>query len=74
MNREEFINYIESIGFKSSGGWYTYKNHMIYLYGGFYVFLINNKTICKNVYTYITPLNEHFKKELRSIKIKQLLR
>ena len=46
---------------------------MIYLYGGFYVFLINNKTICKNVYTHITPLNEHFQKELRSFKLKQLL-
>ena len=74
MSREEFKMYIESIGFKYNGhGYYVYKEYEINLYidhydfnnGSEWVFYINFD---------IRPFDMYFKRELRSFKLKELLR
>ena len=72
MNKEEFKNYIESIGFKSdtSAFYYVYKECEIYLHGDFYSFSNGSEWI-RNIYLNdLTPL----KKITRSIKLKQILK
>ena len=73
MNHEEFINYIESIGFENKGMFYKYKKYKINLMPEYYDF--------KNVTDWymlielndITRLENVFKKELISIKLKHLI-
>ena len=74
MSREEFKKFIESIGFKYSHyAYYDYKKYRIDLSFieeyGFY-----NGSKWKNYeYNDLTPLEEYFKNELRSFKIKNIL-
>ena len=74
MNREEFIKFIESIGFK-------YEGNLVYLYGKYTIGLLSDTYSLYNVYKLIGRSNcndlilleKEFKLELRSIKLKQLL-
>ena len=84
MNVEEFKKFIESIGFKYNGHYYVYKeyhgvDHLDYqiyridLYEYFYYFY-NGSEWFDNIYLNdLRPIQEHLKKELRSIKLKGLL-
>ena len=67
--------FIESIGFEiSNNGWvYDYKNYNIEFFKDFYYFRGDINYGWFGYYD-LKPIQEHFKKELRSIKIKQLLR
>ncbi len=77
MCRKEFIKLIESIGFKFKlGDVYQYKEFVIELYSydtdsyDFY-----NGYIWESYDSFgLEPINNYLKKELRSIKLKQLLR
>ena len=74
MTREEFKKYIESIGFKKYvidlyDDCYEYKSYKIYLYNNFYSSEWSNRTN----YNDLTPLENEFKQELRSIKLKKIL-
>ena len=85
MNKNEFKNYIEYIGFKFKFTVYYYGNKEyngvdyyqwqkceIKLYDSNYGF--NNGFISsEHEYNDLKPLEKEFKKELRSIKLKQLL-
>ena len=71
MNKEEFINYIESIGFVSHDffiEFYEYKGCSIYLYTNWYNFNIGSGLITYK-YNDLTPLKQF----TRSIKLKELL-
>ena len=71
MSREEFINYIESIGFKYNGhDYYGYKECEIYLYDNHYDFYNGIEWFDDIDLNDLTPLN----KITRRIKLKQLLR
>ena len=71
MSREEFINYIESIGFKYNGhGYYVYKECEIYLWNDHYDFYNRSELIHYIDLNDLTPL----KKITRSIKLKQILK
>ncbi len=73
MNKEKFITLIESIGFKKINDYiYYYKEFKLYLYNTYYSF--NNGSWIGYYYSDLTPIKKHFKQELRSIKLKQLLR
>ncbi len=80
MNREEFITLIESIGFKSKvfniflDHYYFYKGFKLYLYDTYYQFSNGSEWFYDILYTDLTPIKKHFKQELRSIKLKELLR
>ena len=73
MNRDEFIKLIESIGFTQEydARYYKYDDYYIYLDdiecnfsdGWKWIYNIDSDTICN-----------YFKKELRAIKLKQLLK
>ena len=73
MTTGEFVNFIQSIGFENKGMFYKYKKYKINLMPEYYDF--------KNVTDWymlielndITRLENVFKKELRSIKLKHLL-
>lgn len=72
MNKEEFITYIESIGFRHSGfNTHIYNKYIIGYNTSFYV--LSNR-LSKNIGTFylnnLTPL----KRFERSIKIKKLLK
>ena len=71
MNYIEFINNIESIGFKyNEHDYYGYKEYIIYLYKDVYSFYNGSEWI-RNIYLNdLTPL----KKITRSIKLKQILK
>ena len=74
MNREEFKKFIESIGFKDlKNGNYVYKEYIISLFVKRYEIYISPGW---SLYDYndLKPLEKEFKSELRSIKLKQLLR
>ena len=74
MSRKEFITLIESIGFKYKYGYYNYKEFRISFNHKYYIFY-NGSVFDDNI-----PLNDleliekYFKKELRSYKLKALLR
>ena len=72
MKREEFIELIKSIGFKLNYDIYEYKGFGIDLSDYFYYFY-NVSGWSKYNYNDLTLFEECFKKELRSIKLKQLL-
>ena len=76
-NRESFIKLIESIGFEyKSMGIYYYKEFRIDLYRLYYDFY--NEREFEWIYDISlndwTPINKYLKKELRSYKLKALLR
>lgn len=81
--REGFLKYIESIGFtKTSFGdngfsnyiKHEYLDYIIFVYPGYYNF-DDGTLICDGIYfNNLKPLQPYFKKELRSIKLKELLR
>ena len=76
-SREEFIKYIVSIGFKSADRFYNeyiYKEFKIHLWKVNYDFYNGLESITYIPYTDLTPIKEHFKKELRAIKLKELLK
>ena len=86
MCEEEFIKFIESIGFEYNEQYDIYKykkyngvDHLDYpiyiidLYDDHYKFY-NGSGCVTYVLDYLTPLEKEFKKELRSIKLKELLR
>ena len=75
MGRDEFENYIISIGFKKTKTLdfrYLYKNYGIDLYGDFYKFYTNLGWVLY-VLDDLSPLDKYFKNELRSIKLKKIL-
>ena len=78
MNQEEFRKYIESIGFEYNYGfYYDYKEFRIDLFnltGGHYDFWNGSEWIHNIPYNDLKPFEKYFKKELRSIKLKSLLR
>ena len=75
---DELINYIESIGFKNDHfikiHRYEYKNYIIYLYEDCYSFYNGSEWIRDIDFNDLTPIEVHFKKELRSIKLKQIFK
>ena len=70
MDWKEFEKYIKSIGFKKKLWYYEYKEYKIDLWNEYYDF--SGKYDIP--FTDLTPLEKVFKKELRSIKVKELLR
>ena len=75
LNELNFRMYIESIGFKHNGwDYYHYKKYSISLYTSHYIFSNNSECIYNIKLDDLTPLEKVFKKELRSIKLKELLR
>ena len=73
MNREKFKKYIESIGFNYFYGYYKYKECEIYFYPYYYDFYNEQEWSCNIEYNDLTLVEKYLKKELRSIKLKQLL-
>ena len=70
MNREEFIKYIESIGFQSNEhGYYNYKAFKIYYHIEEYEFY-NGSEWCAHYYNDLAP---ELKRLIRSYKLKALL-
>ena len=74
MSLEEFKKIIETIGFEydTIGYYYEYKEYCIVLYKDQYSFYNGSKWIY-NI-TDLIPFEKEFKREIRSIKLKQLLR
>ena len=80
FHRVDFLNfqkYLESIGFKRFGLYvYTYNEYTINIYAKYcrYDFYNGSKwVVCIEFYD-LTPLKNEFKKELRSLKLKQILK
>ena len=77
MNRDEFITYAKSIGFKSSGN----KTSSVFLYKKFRLYISNTDYALLNSNNHLGTSNLNdtkifeniFKKEFRTIKLKQLL-
>ena len=74
MTRNEFVKFIQSIGFKYNGLSYRYKNYDMYLHVELYKIYNHSGCIGGFEYNELGPIKYYFKKELRSIKLKQLLR
>ena len=75
MNKEEFKQFIESIGFKHEGLFYDYKSYRIDLIPNCYNFWNGSGWLFHIKFTDdLTQFNKYFKKELRSIKLKQILK
>ena len=72
-SREEFKKFIKSIGFKFDGLYYDYKQYSIFVYNRNYYFY-NGSGCITYVLDDLTPLEKEFKKELRSIKLNQILK
>ena len=72
MNDDEFINYIESIGFKNKVGYYGYNGYCI-ISGVTHYDFYNGSIWLEYDYNILKPIKIHFNKELRSIKLKKLL-
>ncbi len=75
MSSEEFKILLVSIGFEYNYHFdiYTYKEFSIYVYSNYYHFA-NGSGWNIYYYNYLDPILVNFKKELRSIKLKQLLK
>ena len=69
-----FKNYIKSIGFNGAYGGYIYKEYSLYLHADHYSFFDGIDMITFIDYNDLTILEKFFKKELRSIKLKKLLK
>ena len=79
MTREEFTNYIQSIGFKEDvkGFTFIYKEYIL-VFNGDGTYLIyssynNNIVLPKRKYNQLINFNKIFIKEVRSIKLKKIL-
>ena len=74
MNQKEFIELIKSIGFKLNDlGIYEFKEFKISLWIYDYNFL-NGYEWNRYNYNDLKPIEKHFKNEIRSIKLKELLK
>jgi hypothetical protein len=73
MSREEFRILIESIGFKYNG-LYEYKEFRISYSNKYYNFHNGSKWIYSILLNDLELIEKKFKKELRSVKLKELLR
>ena len=73
MNYEQFKKYIESIGFKHNDRLFKYKEYRIDLYRYSYGFYNGYVWINKYEFTDLTLFEKEFKKELRFIKLKNIL-
>ena len=76
MDVLEFVEFIESIGFKNksnNGSYYIYKFYRINLYEYIYDFYNGSKWYYYD-YNDLRSIEKYFKRELRSIKLKELLR
>ena len=72
-SREEFIIFIESIGFKSIGRYY-YKEFVIYLYDIYHYDFFNGSEWIFNIkLNDLRLIENYFKKELRTFKLKKIL-
>ena len=72
MSRDDIEKLIISIGFKYNV-YYEYKEYCIVLYKDQYSFYNGSEWI-RNIYLNdLSPIKEHFKNELRSIKLKKIL-
>ena len=70
---KEFRNYIKSIGFKFFTDWsYCYKEFKINLYTDCYHFH-DGSGWCFYKYNDLSTIENYFKNELRSIKLKKIL-
>ena len=77
MNRDEFIKYIESIGFIYNGRSYSYKYYIIEVFKYGYDFYPMRGKYMGNItpsFIDLDIIEFHFKKEIRSIKLKKLLK
>ena len=74
MNRKEFIILINSIGFKIHYGELVYKEFKIEIRSDYFNFYNGSEWVENISYTDLKPFEEYFKKELRSYKLKALLR
>ena len=72
MSREEFKQFILSIGFKYNG-YYVYKEFVIYLYYNDYDFHNGSEWYDNNDINDLRLIENYFKRELRSIKLKNIL-
>ena len=73
MIREEFKKFIKSIGFEYNYGYYEYKEYRICLYTGCYHFHDGSEWIVDIPLNNLRSIENYFKQELRSIKLKKLL-
>ena len=80
MTQKEFKKYIKSIGFKlydynDYGFRYEYKEFRIDLYNdGDYDFFSASNGVYNISHSDLKPIYDHFKQELRSIKLKKILK
>ena len=73
MSTGEFKKFIESIGFKYDGYSYLYKEYRIDLYPTHYYFFNGSKGSKFLDLNDLKPIEDYFKNELRSIKLKKIL-
>ena len=74
MDRKEILeNFIESIGFEFHGISYVYKKYKIDLWNDYYNFHNGYEWFYGIDLNDLTLLEKYFKKELRSIKLKNIL-
>ena len=75
--KDEFIKHIESIGFRLSPEYkytYVYKEYKINCKGVDYdIWFWNGSGWIRYSYNDLTPIENYFKKEFRSMKLKALL-
>ena len=72
---DDFIKYIKSIGFiHSHNTVYNYENFTIHIYKIYYDFYDGSHSTLFIQYNDLNLLEKYFKRELRSIKLKELLR
>ena len=76
MNQEKFIKLIKSIGFLSDdkSNAYYYKDFRINLFSNNYDLCVGNYILYAREFKELDILDEYFKKELRAIKLKELLK
>ena len=77
MDRVEFRKLIESIGFILLDGYnhiYKYKEYRINVFKRHYSLKNDSKMLYYNRLNDLEPIDNHFKKELRYIKLKALLK
>ena len=78
-SRYKFIKLIESIGFEFddfyiSSSIYNYNNFRIDLYDTYYAFHNGFEWFLCKPFNDLEPINNYFKNEIRSIKLKNILR
>ena len=73
MILEEFEKYIESIGFKQINAYYYYNDHRIKLHYNWYDFYNGSKWFEYYDLNDLRLIENYFKKELRTFKLKKIL-